>query len=130
MKKRVHLKIKKILITAILMFFGLLIFKFYPIFLYGENILFDASMHIVITSLILYIIYFFIDQNKSWRIPYLIFCLGTIIIISMQRIIVNAHNDIGILLGILISIISIIIPNWKEMKNKILRGFKYLKTYF
>jgi membrane-associated phospholipid phosphatase len=119
MRKRVHLQIKKILITAILMLFGLIIFKFYPMFLYDENILFDTSMHIIIASLILYIIYFFIDQNKSWRIPYLIFCFVIITIISIQRIISNAHNDIGILLGILISIISIVIPNWKEIKNKI-----------
>ena len=119
MKKRVYLQIKKIMITSLIMFLGILIFKFLPMLLFKRNILFDASMHIIIASLILYIIYFFVDQNKSWRIPYFIFCLAVITIISIQRIISNAHNDIGILLGILISIISIIIPNWKEIRNKI-----------
>lgn len=119
MKKRVIIQIKKILFTIILMSIGLFFFKFYPMSIYGKNILFDASMHIIITSLILYIIYLFIDQNKSWKIPYLILSFGIIIIISIQRIIVNAHNDIGILLGLLISIISIAIPNWSKLKNKI-----------
>lgn len=119
MKKRVLIQIKKILITTIIMSIGLFLFKFYPMSIYGKDILFDASMHIITASLILYILYFFIDQNKSWKIPYLVLSVGIIIIISMQRIIANAHNDIGILLGILISIISIAIPNWNNIKNKI-----------
>ena len=120
MKKRVYLQIKKIILALIFMSIGLFLFKFYPISIYGKNILFDASTHIIIASLILYIFYFFIDQNKSWKIPYFIFCFTIITIIAIQRIISNAHNDIGILLGILISAISIIIPNWKEIKDKII----------
>lgn len=101
------------------MLIGLFLFKFYPMSIYGKDILFDASMHIILASLILYILYLFIDQNKSWKIPYLIFCIFIITIISIQRIIVNAHNDIGIFIGILISVISITIPNWNNIKNKI-----------
>ena len=119
MKKRVYLQIKKILITSLIMLLGLLIFKFLPMFLFNRNILFDASMHVIIASFILYIIYFFIDQNNSWKIPYLIFSFLILIIISIQRIISNAHNDIGILIGLLISIISIAIPNWKKIKDKL-----------
>lgn len=119
MKKRVFIQIKKILLTIMIMSIGLFLFKFYPMSIYGKNILFDASMHITIASLILYIIYFFIDQDKSWKIPYLIFSFLILMIISIQRIITNAHNDIGIFLGLLISIISIAIPNWNKIKSKI-----------
>jgi len=112
-------KAKSLLFTAVLMAIGLLIFKFLPMSIYGDAILFDASMHITIASFILYTIYLFIDKNKEWRVPYFIFCLGILTIISLQRIIDNAHNDIGLLMGFLLSVISIMIPNWKEIKDKI-----------
>jgi membrane protein CcdC involved in cytochrome C biogenesis len=112
-------QIKNIIFTAILMAIGLILFKFIPMGVYGENILFDASMHIVIASFILYLVYFFIDENKNWRLPYLIFCFFVLAIISLQRIVSDAHSDIGLLLGVLISAISIIIPNWNYYKNRI-----------
>lgn len=119
MEKRVKNQITKISLTTILMIIGLIILKFIPMKIFGQDILFDASMHITITSLGLYITYFFIDQNKSWKIPYFIFCAIVLIIVAFQRIIANAHNDIGILLGLLLSIISIAIPRWKRLRRKI-----------
>lgn len=117
MKKQLN-QLKNVIFTAVLMVIGLIILKFIPMNIYGNNILFDASMHIVVASFILYLIYFFIDENKSWRFPYLIFCFFVLTVISIQRIISNAHNDTGILLGVLVSLISIIIPNWNYFKNK------------
>lgn len=111
-------QIRELFFTLFLMIIGLILFKYIPMYLFGENILFDASMHIVLASFILYVLYFFVDQNKSWRIPYFIFALAVLIIISVQRIISNAHNDLGLLVGFVISIISIIIPRWKELNKK------------
>ena len=55
--------------TAILMVIGLIFFKYLPMYLSEGNILYDASYHVLFTILLLYILWFFIDQKKSWRIP-------------------------------------------------------------
>lgn len=119
MGREMKAKIKSIFICLLSMFLGLLIFKFLPMYLFGKEILFDASMHIVIASFVLYILWFFIDQNKTWRIPYFIFCFAVLLIIGVQRIFVNAHNDVGLLFGIFISIISIGISQWNYLRGKI-----------
>lgn len=100
--------------TAILMVIGLIFFKYLPMYLSEGNILYDASYHVLFTILLLYILWFFIDQKKSWRIPYFIFSGALIIIVSLQRIIVQEHNEVGIILALLIGAVSIIIPRWKE----------------
>ncbi len=115
----VRKKMMKLFFTFILMIIGLYLFKLYPMSLYGKDIIFDSSAHIVLASFILYIIYFFIDQNKSWRIPFFIFSFAVLVIISFQRIYVNAHNDVGLLLGLVIAVISIAIPQWEKIKKKI-----------
>ncbi|MEA3329535.1 MAG: hypothetical protein U9Q06_02210 [Nanoarchaeota archaeon] len=119
MKKRVSGQIRKIFFTAVIMFGGLLLLKYLPMRIYGSDILFDASAHIVTASFVLYVIYFFVDQNKSWRIPYFIFAFAVIVIISLQRILANAHNDFGLLLGLLLALFSVFLPNWRDIKNKI-----------
>ena len=101
------------------MLIGLYLFKWYPMSVYGRDILFDASAHIVFSSFILYVLYFFIDQNKEWRGPFFMFSFAVLMVISFQRIKDNAHNDIGILIGFLIALVSIIIPNLKSIKKKI-----------
>ena len=101
------------------MLVGLFLLKYIPMEIYGADILFDASGHIVGTCFILYVFYFFIDQNKNWRTPFFIFSFAVLMVISFQRIEANAHNDFGLLLGFLVSIISISIPNWRELKRKI-----------
>ncbi len=114
---RKNKQIFQIILTGIIMAVGLILLKWIPMEIYGRNILSDASMHITIACFILYIIYFFIDQNKSWRIPYLLFAFMVLIIISVQRIFANAHNDVGLLGGFLISIIAILLPRWGELKK-------------
>jgi|SRR3989344_6571384 len=109
----------KISITFLLILIGLYIFKWYPMQLYGKDILFDASAHIAFAAFVLYTGYFFIDQNKNWRIPYFIFSFAVLTIIALQRIQANAHNDIGLLLGFIIATISIALPHWKSLKNKL-----------
>lgn len=119
MKKSMKRKIESIFICLVMMFFGLLIFKFLPMKLFGNEILFDASMHVVLASFVLYVAWYFVDQNKSWRIPYFIFAVFVLFIIGVQRVLVNAHNDLGLLLGIIISITSIVISDWSYFHNKI-----------
>lgn len=110
---------QKILQTAILMFIGLILLKFIPMNIYGNDILFDASGHLVTASFVLYFLYFFIDQNKSWRTPYFVFSFAVLTIVSLQRIEANAHNDVGLLLGLLVAVVSIGITHWKQLKRRI-----------
>jgi len=100
--------------TTVLMIVGLALFKYLPMYLFDSNILYDASYHVLFTILLLYILWFFIAQKKSWRIPYFIFSGALIIIVSLQRIIAQEHNEVGIILALLIGAISIVIPRWKE----------------
>ncbi len=118
MNKRQITQIKEIALTGILMLIGILLLKILLMQIYGKNILFDASAHIIIASFLLYVGYCFIDENKSWRIPYFIFSLFVLVIISIQRILVHAYNDIGLLLGLPVSITSILIPKYNKIKNK------------
>jgi hypothetical protein len=118
-KLKLHTKQQLIwlLWTAIIMTVGLILFKYIPMYIYGKNILFDASSHVVWTSWGLYVIWFFIDQKKSWRIPYFILAAVVLIIMSIQRIIAQKHNEIGIILGLTIAAIAIVLPRWKEFKK-------------
>jgi heme O synthase-like polyprenyltransferase len=120
MKKRVKQQIKWILLTAIIMILGLILFKYIPMFIFGKEILFDASLHITAIFFILYVGYYFIDQNKKWVPPYFIFSASILTIFSIQRIIAQKHNEIGILLGFIISIIAITLPRIKEIKRKLI----------
>ena len=112
-------QIVKLLMTGILIGIGLYLLKFLPMQKYGVDILTDASAHIAIAVLFLYLGYFFIDQNKNWRVPYFIFCFMVLTIISLQRIVSNNHNDIGLLLGLLVSVAAIYTANYKEMNRRI-----------
>ncbi len=100
--------------TTLLMIVGIVLFKYLPMYLFDNSILYDASYHVLFTILLLYILWFFIDQKKSWRIPYFIFSGALIIIVSLQRIIAQEHNEVGIILALIIGAISIVIPRWKE----------------
>jgi cation transport ATPase len=115
-KKR---QIRWILLTGILMLIGLILLKYIPMAIYGKNILFDASAHIVWTIFILYIGWFFIDQSENLRIFYIIIGVGVIVVMAIQRILANEHNEVGIFSGLLISFLGIIIPRWKEFKKNI-----------
>lgn len=98
------------------MVIGLILFKHIPMYFYGENILFDASRHVVALSFGLYFLYYSILQNKEeLKIPYLIFSAMLLGVIAIQRIIVGEHNEYGILLGFFVSGISIFVPIWNEI---------------
>jgi membrane protein CcdC involved in cytochrome C biogenesis len=111
-------KIKSLIITGIIMALGIALFKYLPVYLFGKDILFDASLHITIAVFVLYIGWYFIDQNKNWRNPYLLLSCLIVIVIAIQRIISNAHNDIGLLLGLILSLFAIIISRQDYFKNK------------
>lgn len=108
----------KLLYSALIMFFGIVILKFLPMSLFGENIVYDASLHVVIAGFILYFVYVFIEDRKKLRIPYCFFSAIVLIIVAVQRLLVNAHNDIGIILGLIILVAGIVIPRYKEVFKK------------
>ena len=111
-------KLKSLLIYIIIVVVGLILFKYLPMSIYGKEILFDASQHLVITLSILYIIWNFIEKNKDWRIPYFFILTSVITIVSIQRIESNAHSDIGLLIGLLVVLISIVISRWEDFRGK------------
>lgn len=109
----------RVLIALGIVIIGLVLFKFFPMVLYSEDILWDASAHISVTMLLMYVFWFFVDQSEELRIPYLLICAVILCIISFQRIMDNAHNDIGLLKGFFIGLIAILISSWDELKTKI-----------
>ncbi len=113
------MKIKNFVYTVLIMVIGLVLLKFIPIKAFGGTILFDASLHLTTAIAGLYLFYLCIEEVKSWRIPYFIFALLVLVIISVQKIISNAHDDVGLLLGLLISFVAIFIPRWREVHKKI-----------
>jgi len=112
-------QIKWILFTGIIMIIGLLLFKYLPMQIYGKEILFDASAHIVVACFILYVFWFFVDQNKSLRVFYTIFSLVILVIIALQRMVTENHDEYGLILGLIISVIAIIIPRIKQVKRSL-----------
>ncbi|MEN9921220.1 MAG: hypothetical protein RLZZ517_198 [Candidatus Parcubacteria bacterium] len=111
-------KIKALIQAGVIMFFGLILFKLIPMEIFGRDIKFDASAHITISMFVLYVLWFFIDQNKSWRVAYFIFALVVLTVVSVQRILMNAHNDIGLLGGLLLSLIAIMYSQRNYFKDK------------
>lgn len=85
---------------------------------FGASILFDASAHITSAMFGLYVLWFFVDQEPKLRTPFFVLCAVFLTVISVQRISANAHNDIGLLGGFVISIVSIYIANPRLFKNK------------
>ncbi len=94
------------------MIVGTLLFKILPMYLYGEDILFDASRHIIVLSFGLYGLYYLIQNKESWRIYYAIFSAMILGVIAVQRIIVGAHNEYGVLMGFAVAGFSILFPLW------------------
>jgi len=118
-KTRQEMQVKWIIFTGIFMLSGLILLKYIPMFLFGKDIMFDASAHVVFASFILYLFWFFVDQNRNIKIPYLVFSFAILTIISIQRIIRGKHNEIGLILGFLVVVISIVAPRWKYIKNNL-----------
>jgi len=118
MKKQKE-QVKKIIISGIIMSLGLLFFKYIPIKIFGTSILWDASFHLTTAIFLLYIVWFFIDQNIKWRLPYFILSLMILTIIAIQRIITFHHNELGLITGLIIGILGIGIAERKFLKNKL-----------
>ncbi len=115
------IRLKHIIYTFLLMVIGILIFKTLPMYLYGKDILFDASRHVIATSFGLYFLYYLFLQNREeLKIPFFIFSSMILGVIAIQRIIAGEHNEYGILLGFFVAGISILVPIW----NKLGRGLK------
>ena len=112
-------KIKRILLCFSVMIIGLILLKYLPMDLFGKDILFDASAHIVFTAFVLYLFWYFIDQNPNLRIPYLILASAILIIVAISRFLAKAHNEIGIISGIVISLFAILISRWDYFKGKL-----------
>lgn len=119
MDQKTSKKIRKIITAGVIIALGLLLFKFLPISIWGKDILFDASGHISTAIFVLYVLWFFIDQNKPWRTPYLILSALALTVIALQRIIDSAHNDIGLLMGLLLGVVAIGVSQWDKIKGKI-----------
>jgi len=120
MKSAQTKKIKQLFFTGILIIIGQILFKYLPIKIFGENILFDSSNHVAGTVFILYIIYSFYsftEKNKKWKIFYFILSVIVIIIVAIQRIIAKEHNLFGVTLGFIIAGLAIAIPRWREIKK-------------
>jgi len=55
-------------------------FAVVPILIFSQFILFDASMHIVVAMFVLYVLWYFIDQNVNWRVTKSNTCIDDILI--------------------------------------------------
>jgi len=117
-KKITQSKLGALTKAGSVMVIGLILFKLIPMEIFGKDIKYDASAHITITMFLLYTIWFFIDQNKSWRTVFLIFGLVVLSIVAIQRILVDAHNDVGLLGGLLLSVFAIVYSQKKYFKDK------------
>lgn len=111
-------KIKSLATAGLIMSLGLLLFKYVPMQIWGSDILFDASLHITATIFVLFVLWYFIDQNKRWHMPFLAFSLAVVFIVAMQRVLANAHNDIGLLLGLSVSILAIVVARWDYFRGR------------
>lgn len=119
MKNKIKEQIKKIILAGIVIYSGIFLFKLIPMQIFGEHILFDASFHLSTAIFILYIFWFFVDQNKKWRTIYFFFSMLILAIIAFQRILTNNHNDFGLLLGLVIGALGIGIAEIKQLKGKL-----------
>lgn len=88
-------------------------------YIWGSDIRFDASLHLAFTFFILYIFWFFIDQSPELHFPFFLIAILVLFIISIQRLLVFAHSDIGLLLGLSISIFSIAVAERRELRGKV-----------
>jgi len=110
---------KKLLKAGIVIALGLVLFKFIPMEIWGEEILFDASAHIASTMWVLYFVWFFIDQEKEWRQPFFIVAAVILCWVGFQRIFINAHSDVGLLAGFALGFLGIGFAEWKKVRRRL-----------
>lgn len=112
-------KIHRILTAIFVAAVGLFLLKLAPMVLWGRLIEFDASFHVTVAILAMYVLWFFIDQNPRWRTPFIMFSIAVVLVVAIQRLMVDAHSDIGILLAFAIGVIAIGTAEWESVGNKI-----------
>jgi hypothetical protein len=118
-------RVEKVGETIFIMIIGLLIFKYLPMFIFGSNILFDASLHVIFISLVLYVLYLTVEDHKQLRMAYLLFSIVVLVGIGIQRYVAFKHDLFGIIMGLVISYIAIMLPlrrKRKIVKKKNLRN--------
>jgi len=109
---------RRLLVSGSIIIIGLFLLKIIPMYLFGESILFDASAHLAVAIFILYGLWFFIDQDRGWRIPYFIFAFFILTVISLQRIVSYNHNDFGLLLGLILGLFGVGVAEWNSIRDK------------
>jgi len=112
-------KIRRIILATLVSVVGIVFFKLLPMMIWGDMIKYDVSFHIIVTILVLYVLWFFIDQNPTWRVPFFMVSSVIIIVVAVQRLLVDAHNDIGILFTFVISIVALSSAEWRDIKDKL-----------
>lgn len=117
-KQRRREQVNKIFTCALVMLVGIALLKYIPMALWGDHIQFDASFHITATFFVLYVVWFFIDQNQQMHFPFFLLSILILYIVSIQRIAVDAHNDIGLLLGLILSLGAIAVAEQKNLEGK------------
>ncbi len=109
---------RQLVYSTIFMVIGSLVFKTLPEYLYGNDILFDASRHIMTLSLGLYFIYaIFIQKKENWKLNYVIFSAMLLGFMGVQRILSGEHNEYGVLLGYALAGLAVFVPLWKEERR-------------
>ncbi len=116
---RNHNHVRELVIAGTVSAAGLLVFKYLPMSIWGRDILFDASGHVTIAIFALYVLWFFIDQNRRWHLPFFLFAAMVLTVISVQRIVDNAHNDVGLLLGLALGLFAVGASQWGTVKKRL-----------
>jgi len=98
---------------------GLILFKYVPMSLFGRDILFDASGHLAIAIFVLYVLWFFVDQDQQWHLPFFLFAAVVLSIIAFQRIADNEHNDVGLLLGLILGLAAVGTAEWPKIGKRL-----------
>ena len=112
-------KLRRILLSIVIAGAGIVILKIIPMMVWGVGIEFDASLHVTTTIISLYVIWFFIDQNPRWRVPFFMVATGVVLIVAIQRLLVDAHSDIGVLLAIVLGLGAVMTAEWHDIRDKI-----------
>lgn len=108
MKKENKKNVKRLVITAIFIFIFIALLKFIPMDSYGQNIKFDASLHLSATIFILYSLWIFF-WKRNFSKTFLAIAIVSVAVVSFQRIYVGAHDLFGLVSGFLLSAISIVL---------------------
>ena len=112
-------KLVSIMVSGSVMAAGLLLFKAAPMYLWGSDITFDASFHIVFVVFALHVCWFFVDQVPVWRMPFLVVSTGVVVIVALHRIIEGAHDEFGVMLGLMVACTGVVAAHWPYFSGRL-----------